>query len=103
MLQTGYFNVVKMVKRSKGTLSKKTKKTKSKKKTTVSERVQKFKVGDRVVFEPREMTEGRPHLRYRNRHGVIKEARGRNSYVVEIKDGGKTKYLISNSIHLKAV
>jgi len=89
-----------MVKRSKGILSKRTRKTKRKKKTTVTETVRKFKVGDKVVFKPTATTRGRPHLRYKNRHGIIREQRG-TSYVVEIKDGGKTKQLISRAIHLE--
>lgn len=89
-----------MVKRSKGILSKNTRKMKRKKKTTIPEAVQKFKVGDKVVFKPKATTKGRPHLRYRNKHGIIREARG-SSYVLEIKDGGKTKKLISRAIHLE--
>jgi large subunit ribosomal protein L21e len=88
-----------MVKRSKGTLSKKTKRTTRKKKITVSEKVRKFSVGDKVVYNPVASTKGRPHLRYRNKHGRIVEKRG-NGYVVEIKDGGKKKFLISDPIHL---
>ncbi len=92
-----------MVKNSKGILSGRTKRTKRKKRTTVSEMVRKFSVGDNVVLIPQATTRGRPHLRYRNKHGIIRERRGRSSYVVEIKDGGKTKQLISNAIHLRAV
>ncbi len=88
-----------MVKRSKGILSKRTRETKRRKKTTVSEAVKKFKIGDKVVFKPQATTRGRPHLRYRNRHGIVREARG-SCYVIEIKDGGKTKQLISRAIHL---
>ncbi len=91
-----------MVKRSKGFLSKKTKRLVRKKRVTVSAAVRRFNVGDVVVFHPQTMAEGRPHLRYIDRRGIVKEVRGRNSYVVEIRDGGKTKYLIANSIHLKA-
>lgn len=89
-----------MVKRSKGILSKRTRQTKRKRKTTVSEEVKKFRVGEKVVFKPKATTRGRPHLRYRNRHGIIREQRG-SSYVIEIKDGGKTKQLISRAIHLE--
>jgi|YelNatPaOPRAMG01_1025707.scaffolds.fasta_scaffold04370_6 ribosomal protein L21E len=91
-----------MVKRSKGFLSKKTKRLVRKKRVTVSAAVRRFNVGDVVVFHPQATVEGRPHLRYIDRRGIVKEVRGRNSYVVEIRDGGKTKYLIANSIHLKA-
>jgi len=68
---------------------------------TVSEMVQKFKVGEKVLFCPQATTRGRPHLRYKDKCGVIKETRGRNSYVVEIKDGGKTKQLVTGAIHLR--
>ncbi len=88
-----------MVKRSKGILSKKTKRTKKKKKITVSEQVRKFSVGEEVVYTPVASTKGRPHLRYRNKHGKIIEKRG-NSYVIEIKDGGKKKLLVSDPIHI---
>ncbi len=88
-----------MVKRSKGILSKKTKRTKRKKKTTVSEQVREFAVGESVVYKPIATVKGRPHLRYRDRRGKIVEKRG-NSYVVEIKDGGKKKLLVADPIHL---
>ncbi|NYZ77619.1 50S ribosomal protein L21e [Candidatus Micrarchaeota archaeon] len=91
-----------MVKRSKGFLSKKTRKMVRKRKITVSEMVRSFNVGDTVAYCPQATVSGRPHLRYRSRHGIIREARGRGSYVVEIKDGGKTKQLIANVIHLKS-
>ena len=90
-----------MVKRSKGTLSGKTKRMVRRKKITIPAAVRKFRVGDKVVFRPQATDKGRPHLRHKNRHGVIKEARGRNSYVVEIKDGGKIKNLVSSAIHLR--
>jgi len=88
-----------MVKRSKGILSKKTRRTRRRKKTTVPEQIRGFAVGDSVVYKPIATTKGRPHLRYRDRRGRIVEKRG-NSYVVEIKDGGKRKLLIADPIHL---
>jgi len=88
-----------MVKRSRGSLSKSTKRSKKTKKLTVSDVSRKFKLGDKVLLCPTHVVEARPPARYRGRHGKIIEIRGSN-YVVEIKDGGKKKQIITSSVHI---
>jgi large subunit ribosomal protein L21e len=90
---------MKMVKRSRGSLSKSTKQSKKTRKLTVSDISRKFKLGDKVLLRPTHVVEGRPPARYRGKHGEIVEVRG-NSYIVEIKDGGKKKRFITSSVHI---
>ncbi|MEM2817823.1 MAG: hypothetical protein QXN39_05010 [Archaeoglobaceae archaeon] len=45
---------------------------------------------------------GMPHPRYHGRSGVVVGQRGR-AYLVQIRDGGKIKTLISRPEHLRAV
>jgi len=88
-----------MVKRSRGSLSGSTKRSKKTRKLTVSDISRKFKLGDKILLRPTHVVEGKPPARYRGKHGKIVEVRG-NSYVVEIKDGGKKKQIITSSVHL---
>ena len=92
------------MKRSKGTLSKRSRSFKKKKHGNLSATrlIKDFSEGDKVVIVPKPyFTEGGiPHLRYRGRVGKVIEKRG-NCYVVEIKDGGKHKKIISNPVHLE--
>lgn len=69
----------------------------------VSRFIQDFKPGDRVaiVIEPG-IPKGQPHSRYHGRTGLIAERRGR-AYVVEVRDGGAIKKIISRPEHLRAV
>lgn len=92
--------VVKMVQRSKGTLSARTRKLKGKARVTVAEQVKTFNVGDKVVIKPKARSRGMPALRYAGRHGKVVKRRGM-SYLVEIRDGGKKKELIAGPIHLQ--
>ncbi|MFH1394507.1 MAG: 50S ribosomal protein L21e [Candidatus Micrarchaeota archaeon] len=89
-----------MVKRSKGTLSARTRDMKGKASATVAEQVKTFNVGDKVVIKPKARPEGMPNGRYAGRHGIIIEKRGK-AYVVKVKDGGKMKELIAGPIHLQ--
>ena len=91
-----------MVKNSKGTLSGHTRRLKGKMDITVSSQVRTFDVGTKVVIVQKSTSKGQPHMRYNGKHGTITKKQGM-CYVVEIKDGGLTKKLISNSIHLKTV
>ena len=69
-------------------------------KVSVSRLFQKFEVGEkvRILHEP-SIHNGMPHPRFKNKVGVITEKRG-NAVVVDIKDGNKTKHLISHPVHL---
>ena len=87
------------MKRSKGTLSTRTKRLRSKEPLTVAKMVNSFDVGSKVVITNKSYQKGLPALRYNGKHGLIIEKRG-SSYVVQINDGGKKKTLISHPVHL---
>ncbi|HIH40061.1 MAG TPA: 50S ribosomal protein L21e [Halobacteria archaeon] len=62
--------------------------------------LQEFDEGDRVYIKiDSSVHKGMPYPRYQGANGVIKERRGR-AYLVEIKDGGKKKIMISRPQHL---
>lgn len=71
--------------------------------TPVSRAVQDLTVGAEVsiILDP-SVVKGQPHHRYHGRTGVIRERRGR-AYVVEVRDGGAIKKIISRPEHLKVV
>ena len=64
---------------------------------------QELAIGSRVtiIIDPT-VHKGQPHHRYQGRVGLIREKRGR-AYVVEIKDGGKIKKVVSGPEHLRVV
>lgn len=86
------------MKRSRGLLSGGTRKLRKKKRTTISEIVKEFKIGDKVVIETK-VGPGMPHPRYKGRYGVIVGARGK-AYVVEVTDGSSKKKLIASPVQL---
>ena len=59
-----------------------------------------FEIGDKVIIkiEPA-VHKAMPHPRYKGRTGTVTEKRG-DAVIVAIKDGGKTKHLISAPVHL---
>lgn len=65
--------------------------------------IQNLKPGARVtiLIDP-SVPKGQPHSRYHGRTGVVTERRGR-AYVIEVRDGGVTKSIISRPEHLRAV
>jgi len=65
--------------------------------------IQKFEIGDRVAIdiEPA-VHKGMPHHKFQGRVGTVVGVRGR-AYLVEVKDGGKRKIVISLPVHLKKV
>jgi large subunit ribosomal protein L21e len=92
-----------MVKKSRGPR----RDTRRKLKQTVGKRpaitkfLRTFKSGEKVVLYPEPSSQkGMPFLRYKGRVGTIAGKRG-NSYIVEFKDGGKKKTIISRPEHLK--
>ena len=89
-----------MVKPSKGSFSRRTRKLKGKSVTSVARLVREFSVGDKVIVAPKAKFKGLPHLRYSGRHGRIIERRG-NSYMVEVRDLGSKKSVIVGAVHLK--
>lgn len=65
--------------------------------------LKKFKVGERVVIDIDSVSQkGVPFRRFQGLSGKIVEKRGR-AYIVEIKDGGKTKYIPTKPEHLKTI
>lgn len=65
--------------------------------------IQEFKKGQRVVISQEPFSQrGMPHRRFKGRMGRILDKRGK-SYIIEIKDGGKIKKIISSPEHLKPI
>lgn len=87
------------MKRSKGTLSTRTKRMRATEPLTVSRMVKSFELGAKVVINVTSYQKGVPGLRYNGRHGHVIERRG-SSYVVQIVDGGQTKQVIAHPVHL---
>jgi ribosomal protein L21E len=92
-----------MVKRSRGTLVKHTKRLRRKKKLTIPDRVKKFVVGDSILIDVQPVPSGLPSPRYQGKQGRVKEKRGSKAYVVEIKDGRKKKELVVSAVHLRKI
>jgi ribosomal protein L21E len=91
-----------MVKRSRGSLSTATRRSKRKgSKITVSAAMKEFAVGDMVFLRPIHVVEGRLPIKYAGRRGEIIEKRGR-SYVVQVMDGSKRKQFITTALHLSS-
>ena len=96
-----------MPKKSKGKFSTRSRKLRKnpryRGKVSISRILRKFDVGDKVSIslEP-SFHKGMPHPRFRGRVGTVVEKRGR-AYVVEIKDGRKSKKLTAYAVHLKPV
>lgn len=96
-----------MAKRSKGYRSKSrgklTKHVRERGLSPVSRVIQEFGPGVKVtiILDPSVM-KGQPHPRYHGRIGVVKERRGR-AYVLEIRNGGAIKKVISRPEHLRTV
>ena len=92
-----------MATRSKG-FRKKTKKKLRKSprdKTTTNQYLREFLVGDKVLImiEP-SSHKAMPHPRFKGKSGVVKDKRGK-SYVIEVRDGGLKKTVISTPEHLR--
>jgi len=54
-----------------------------------------------IILDPG-VPKGQPHHRYQGRVGLVREKKGR-AYIIEIKDGGKVKTIISGPEHLRVV
>jgi large subunit ribosomal protein L21e len=62
-----------------------------------------FKIGEKVVIDIDSYSQqGVPFRRFQGLSGTIIEKRGK-AYIVEIKDGGKTKQIIAKPEHLKTI
>ena len=90
-----------MARNSQGYMSGKTRKFRGKTDYTIADMLRQFKVGDKVVIQPKAYYKALPPMRYRNKVGIVEEIRG-NAYVVKIKDGRMDKRIITYSVHLKS-
>ncbi|MEM4366755.1 MAG: hypothetical protein QW035_01335 [Candidatus Anstonellales archaeon] len=90
------------MKRSKGTLSKRTRRLGRKKKVTPAKVIKEFSVGDRVVVMLDPSSTSNPAPRYHGKAGRIVERRG-EAYVVEVMDFSMPKKLIVLPLNLKKV
>lgn len=71
--------------------------------TPISRYIKQFKIGDRVVIDINSSSQkGLPFKRFQGLLGNVVERKGR-SFIVEIKDGSKTKTVISKPEHLKKI
>ncbi len=70
---------------------------------TVNERLKELEKGKKVciVINP-SVHDAMPHPRYQGKFGEVVDKRGK-AYLVNIKDGGKTKTIISYPEHLKEI
>jgi len=61
----------------------------------------KYNKGDKValVAEPA-VQKGIFHLRFYGKHGIVQGMQGK-CYLVKIKDGGKSKIMLTHPVHLK--
>ena len=76
-------------------------KKKERRRLTISDVMKNLKVGDTVAIKINpSIQKGMPHPRYHGRTGRVVERRG-ISYIIEIKDGKKTKKIIARPEHLK--
>ncbi len=96
-----------MVRRSRGfrsrTRRKLSKSPRERGVTRPSKVIQNFDEGSRAIIDlDSSIQKGRPNSRYQGATGTVVEHRGR-AYVLEIRDGGKTKRIISRPEHLRVV
>ncbi len=96
-----------MARRSKGLRSKSrdklTKYPRQRGQSPITRAIQELPVGTRVsIILDSSVVKGQPHPRYHGRIAIVKERRGR-AYVVELKDGGSIKRVISRPDHLKVM
>ena len=91
-----------MVQKSHGTRHKTRNKLRQKagERPAITKFLQKFKMGQKVVIVLEASSQkGMPHSRFKGTTGIVVGARGK-SFVVEIRDGGKKKTVISRPEHL---
>lgn len=84
----------------KGTRHKFAKRARDRGKLTIAQILKTFKIGERarIKAEP-SIQKGLPHQRFHNLVGTIIKKKG-GAYVVEIKDGKKTKQVVTLPVHM---
>lgn len=76
------------------------KKARTKGKVSTSKLMQSFKIGDKVIIKQEPAVhKAMPHPKFKNRTGTIIRKQGK-AYVVQFKDGGKTKQALAAPVHL---
>lgn len=71
--------------------------------TPISNYIKSFNIGDRVVIDINSSSsKGMPFKRFQGLSGDVIDKIG-NAYVIEIKDGNKTKKVIAEPEHLKVL
>ena len=79
------------------------KKPRTRGKVTITKLLKSFNIGDRVrILQEPAIHKGMPHPRFKNKVGTIKKKQGK-AYLVEVKDGKKTKKALSTAVHLNKV
>jgi len=94
-----------MVQKSHGIRYRTRKKLKQKtaRRPAITKFLQNLKIGKKVEILPEPSShKGMPYPNFKGKVGRVIDKRG-NSYIVEIKDGGKKKLIISRPEHLKKV
>ncbi len=94
-----------MARKSKGTLSKRTRNLSrhfKRQMINVNAAIKQYNIGDKVAIVPGINAKNIPHPRYKGKIGEIIEKRG-SSYVVKLKIMNAIKTLIVPSIHLKHI
>jgi large subunit ribosomal protein L21e len=72
-------------------------------KVSINDFLQKFDIGNMVLIKPEPAYhKGMPYKRFFGKRAKVIEKRGK-AYIVELKDGNKTKQLICSPIHLKRI
>lgn len=94
-----------MVKRSHGirvgTRRKLVKRNRESGKVRIKAHLQKFEIGEGVLIKPDSAcTKGMPFKRFFGKEGKVIEKRG-NSYLINIREGGKYKKVICSPVHLR--
>lgn len=70
---------------------------------TISKHLQNFEDGEQVLIDiDPSVQQGMPHPRFHGRSAFVEGRRGR-SFVITVKDGGKTKEFTVHPAHLRAL
>jgi large subunit ribosomal protein L21e len=72
-------------------------------KVSINKFIKQFNIGDKIVIDIESSSlNGMPFKRFQGLAGKVIDKRGR-AYLIEVKDGGKTKTVIANPEHMKSI
>ena len=92
-----------MVTKSSGPRRRTREKFRKFKRVPINKFIKKFEIGERVAIDiESSSSKGMPFKRFQGLIGKIIKRKG-NAYLIEIKDGEKTKKIIANPEHLKNI